>query len=283
MENLTPVDNQAQETPVSAVPATPTSGWKDSLSGDLKNSPLLQKFDNTAEGLGKAFESHANLEKLLGNEKVPIPKGDNDFEGWARFSKAMGIPDKPEAYGLKDAQIPDSLKGMSIDKNKFAEVMHSHKATPSQAKGMWDVYQKLQTEAYSKAVEAHQNKVTEGINALRSEWGPAYDNKVELGQSVINQFSEDQETSEYLTAALVSDPKGVKFLARLGEQFAENKVGNFNNGRFTKTPAQAAEELAKIRKDPNHPYMNQNATESERQQAISYVNSLHAIVLKGQA
>ena len=82
MDNVEPqVDNsntQAAPTPApigsSDNPATPAS-WKQGLSDDLKNSPLLQKFEDTIEGLSKAFESHANLEKLLGHEKVPIPKG----------------------------------------------------------------------------------------------------------------------------------------------------------------------------------------------------------------
>ena len=55
---------------VTDAPAT----WKANLGTDLRDSPLLQKFEDTPDGLNKAMESHANLEKLLGHDKVPIPK-----------------------------------------------------------------------------------------------------------------------------------------------------------------------------------------------------------------
>jgi hypothetical protein len=273
------VDNSVAQTE-STAEATTTStqsapaGWKNSIRTDLRNSPLLQKFEDTPQGLEKAIESHANLEKLLGHEKVPIPKDINDVEGWNRFSKAMGIPDKAEGYGLADAQLPKEMQGVTIDKNKFAEVVHAHKLTPSQAKGLWEVYNKINIESYQQAMKEHQNKITETVNSLKSQWGEAYDTNVELGQMVINKFSDDQETNDYITSVLSQDPRGVKFLAKVGDQFAENKIGEFQMKRFSLAPEEAREEWQKIARDPNHAYNSDKATPKERQAAIDYVNSL---------
>ena len=127
VENSSPASTATVEAPVSSGSETTSaipsgSGWKSSLNTDIRNSSLLQKFEDTPEGLNKELESHASLEKLLGHEKVPIPKDVNDVEGWNRFSKAMGIPDKAEGYGLADAQVPEDLKnlGFMTDKNKFS-------------------------------------------------------------------------------------------------------------------------------------------------------------------
>lgn len=289
MDNLeAPQDNsQAQDTgssigtaPVAATEATSTGGgWKSSLRTDLKDSPLLSKFDDTPDGLNKAIESHANLEKLLGHEKVPIPKDINDVEGWNRFQKAMGIPDKAEGYGLPDPlNLPDALKDAGMSKQKFAEIVHSHKLTPAQAKGLWKAYNDANVQSYSEAVKEHQQKMTETVNRLKGEWGDAYQQNVELGQMVINKFSDDQETNDYITATLSQDPRGVKFLAKIGDQFAENKVGEFSMKRFTLAPEQAQEEILKIVRDQNHPYNNKEATEREHQAAIDYVNSLYATI-----
>lgn len=257
-------------------------GWKSGLSTDLKNSPLLQKFEDTSEGLGKAFESHSNLEKLLGHEKVPIPKGVDDIEGWNRFSKAMGIPDKAEGYKLGDAKLPDSMKGMTIDKNKFAEVVHAHKLTPSQAQGLWKAYQDINADSYQKAMTEHQGKLVDTVNRLKGDWGDAYDTNVELGQTVINRFSDDQEMNDYLTATLTQDPRGVKFLAKIGDQFAENKVGEFSMKKFSLGPEQAIQEIQKITKDPKHPYNDRLANDSEHEAAVNYVNSLYSVVNRGK-
>jgi len=257
-----------------------SSGWKSSLSSDLASSPLAQKFDDSPEGLNEAFKSHANLEQLLGHEKVPIPKGPEDAEGWNRFSKAMGIPDKAEAYGLPDPSLPESMKGMTLNKEQFAEIAHAHKLTPAQAKGLWETYQATGVDAYSKAMEAHQQKLTESINMLKGEWGDAYDSNVQLGQQVINKFSADQEMNDYITSVLSTDPKGIKFLAKIGEQFAENKIGEFQMSRFSLAPEQAQEEIDKLVNDLEGPYMNQSGkfTDREHQAAIDRVNALRVSI-----
>lgn len=261
------------------------SSWKANLRSDLAGSPLLSKFEDTAEGLNKAIESHANLEKLLGHEKVPIPKDVNDKEGWARFSKALGIPDKAEGYGLSDWKMPDSMKDMGIDKAKFAEVVHAHKLTPAQAQGLWKTYNEMNITSYNQSMEQHQKAMTETINRLKGEWGDSYNTNVELGQMVINKFSDDQEMNDFITATLSADPRGIKFLAKIGDQFAENKMGEFSMKRFSLGPEQAQDEWHKIVRDPAHPYNNEKATPRERQAAIDYVNSLISTInrTKGQA
>ncbi|RTK93052.1 hypothetical protein EKI60_06460 [Candidatus Saccharibacteria bacterium] len=262
------------------LPAQPTGAWKTTIRADLRNSPLLQKFEDTPEGLNKALESHANLEKLLGHEKVPIPKDVNDVEGWNRFSKAMGIPDKAEGYGLPDANIPaDMVKaGLAFDKNKFAEIMHAHKVHPSAVKGIWNAYQQLAIESYKGAMEKHQKTLTETVNALKGEWGDAYESNIELGQMVINKFSPDQETNDYITTVLSQNPRGIKFLAKIGDQFAENKVGEFQMKKFSLAPDEAMEEVRRMKSDMDGPYMNQKGkySEKEHQLAVERVNALIA-------
>ena len=255
-----------------------TFTWKGNLAGDLGKSPLLQKFEDTPDGLNKAFESHVSLEKMLGHDKVPIPKGPEDTEGWNRFSKAMGIPDKAEAYGLPDAQVPDTMKGMTFDKKQFAEIVHSYKLTPGQAQGLWKTYTELSTQNYNKALDAHKAEMVKTINQLKSEWGDAYDTNVELGQMVINKFTADKETADEISASLLSNPKAIKFLAKIGEQFAENKMPEFSAKRFSLSPDQARDEIRSILADKNHPYNSDKVSPEKHQAAIDYVNSLYLTI-----
>jgi hypothetical protein len=70
----------------------------------------------------------------------------------------------------------------------------------------------------------------------------------------------------------------------LGDQFAENKIGDFKYQRHSMTPEEADREISAIRNDANHPYNNDKATQAERDRAIDYVNSLiSARRPKGQA
>jgi hypothetical protein len=279
VENSDPIIVEGQESgtsaPVTVAPVINTFSWKGQLEGDLSKAPLLSKFEDTKEGFNKFTESHYNLEKLLGNDKVPIPKGPEDTEGWSRFSKALGIPDKAEQYGLADVALPDSMKDITFDKQKFAETVHSFKLTPNQAKGLWKAYTDQSMEAYNKAMESHKADMTKVVNQLKSEWGDAYEGNVELGQMVINKFSPDKESADYITSVLAKDPKAIKFLAKIGEQFSENKIGEFGYKRFSLSPEQASNEIESILRDKNHPYNNEKASDAEHQAAIDYVNSLY--------
>ena len=252
--------------------------WKGNLNSDMQNSPLVQKFEDTQEGFGKFAESHHNLEQLLGHEKVPIPKGEEDQEGWQRYRKAMGIPESAAGYQLPDAIIPENAKGMSFDKAQFAGIMAKHNATPQQAEGMWKAYTEMTTASYNKAMQDYQAGIDESVNTLRSEWGDTYDTNVELGQAVINQFSEDKETNDYITATLSQDPKGIKFLQKIGQQFAENKIGDFQPQRFSMTKENAKEDYEKIIRDPQHPYQNPMAGPREHKEAVEHVNRLLGVM-----
>lgn len=270
--------------PAGNPPPPVSTGWKSGIRTDLRDSPFLAKFEDTPQGLEKAMESYGNLEKLLGHDKVPMPKGPDDKEGWARFNKAIGVPDKADGYGLKDASIPDSMKGMTFDKAKFAEIVHANGLTPTQAQGLWKTYTDLQVSAYNQHLDALQANLNKTMNALKQEWGDAYNTNVELGQNVINQFSGDKETADFLTAALLADPKGIKFLAKLGGQFSENKVGDFNVKRFAVSPEEAQNEIDKMTRDLEGPYMNQSNkfTAQEHAAAIERMNSLRAVVARAK-
>jgi hypothetical protein len=284
-DNLDPnAGNQDPVAPPAPAPAAAPSAfsWKTNLPSDFANSPTMQKFSDDKDGLVKAIESHLNLEKLLGHNKVPLPKDENDIAGIAMFNKAMGVPDKPEGYGLKDPTIPENLKQMTFDKKTFAEAIHKYALTPKQANGLWQAYTEMTMQAYNKYAQGNEKQLTEMANALRQEWGDAYDTNVELGQMVINKFSDSAEMADFITASILKTPQGAKFLAKIGGQFAENKIGDFKYQRFALTPDQAKAEIDKIMGDVNHPYMNAKATQEEHDRAVAYVNQLWEVVNKGK-
>ena len=284
-DNLDPaVDNQDPVAePVTLVaPASPAFSWKTNLPPDYVNSPTMQKFSDDKDGLSKAVESHLNLEKLLGHTKVPLPKDENDVAGIQAFNKAMGVPDTAEGYGLKDPAIPESMKGMTFDKKTFGEAIHKFGLTPKQANGLWQAYTEMSMGAYNKYATENNNQLAQMVNGLRQEWGDAYDTNVQLGQMVINKFSDSPEAADFITASLLKDPRGIKFMAKIGGQFAENKIGDFKYQRFALTPEQAKQEIDKIMNDPNHPYLNPKSTTEEHDRAVQYVNQLWETVNKGQ-
>lgn len=263
-----------------AVSTAPTFSWKNQLTPDFANSPTMNKYPDTKEGFNDAVRAHLDLQRMLGNEKVPIPKGPNDTVAMDLFKKAMRIPDKPEGYGLPDAELPDSMKAIDLKKDRFSEIVHKHNLTPDQAKGLWQTYVELSKSDYMTALKQMEDQMSSVSQQMRMEWGDAFQTKVDLGQMVINKFSESQEMNDFVTAQLVKDPRGIKFLAKIGDQFAENKVGDFKYQRHSLTPEEAQREIDSVRRDSNHPYNNEKAPQAERDRAIEYVNSLYSVIGK---
>jgi hypothetical protein len=270
---------QSQQTQQQA----PAFSWRTKIKSDYANAASLKTYEDNPQGLENAIGELLNLKSLLGHTKVPLPKDDKDIAGIQAFNKAMGIPDTAEGYGLKDAVLPDNMKNLSFDKKTFAETVHKFGLTPKQANGLWQAYTEMSMGAYNKYVTENNAQLAQLVNGLKQEWGDAYDTNVELGQMVINKFSDSEDAANYITASLLKNPQGAKFLAKIGSQFAENKIGDFKYQRFSFTPEQAKQEIDKIMNDPQHPYLNPKATTEEHDRAVQYMNQLWEQVNKGKA
>jgi len=283
-QTTTTADNTGTTTPPDPVAAAPadTFSWKAKIGEDLSKAPTMQKFADTPEGLADVAKSYVNLQKLMGHEKVPLPKGPEDVDGRAAFNKAIGVPTTPEMYNLPDANAPKEMGAEAFDKAGFQQVIHKHGLTPEQANGLWKDYTEMSGNTFQNSMKTFSDQMDQNVNALRKEWGDAYPANVELGDMVINKFAEDDKMADYLTATLSKDPAGMKFLAKIGTQFAENKVGDFQYKRFAMTPEEAKNEVSRIKSDPAHPYSSEKATEDDHNSAVDHVNRLIAISMGKQ-
>ena len=268
--------------PAAAAPApapAPSFSWKSKVGEDLSKAPSMGKFQDTPEGLAELSKSYVNLEKLLGHEKVPLPKGPQDEAGRAAFNKAIGVPDAPGGYNLPDAKLPESMAKLSFNKDSFQGIVHKYGLSPAQASGLWNEYTNMSGNIYASHMKDFETTLNKNINTLRAEWGDAYAGNIELGEMVIAKFSDDQEMGDFLTATLSKHPAGMKFLAKIGNQFSENKIGEFKYKRFALTPEEAGNEISRIKADPNHAYNSEKASQKDHDQAVEHVNRLIAASL----
>ena len=258
-----------------AAATTTATSWIDGLgSADLKANPSLKRY----ESVDKLAEGYLNLEKMLGNEKIPWPKDDKDQAGWQRVYDKLGVPKGPEGYQMDDVQMPAELKGMAFDKAAFAKIAHEAKLTPGQTKALWSKYGETVLGSHQKAINEFKGKVENAKAALMQEWGDAFEVKKELAQRVLNTFSGDKDTADFLAAAIGSNPLGMKFFAKIGEHFSEHNVGDFGTSgtNFTKTPTEAQSEVDKILANPFHPY---HGNHDQAGQPISHTEHMKAVEL----
>lgn len=282
-------DPPAGTPPAGSPPAgTPPAAkqWYDSLTDpDIKNNPIVTKY-KTVDDLVKG---HLNLQQLMGHEKVPIPKDENDIEAIKLFDKVRGVPESIEGYELDNPEPLPGMDKMVFGTDEFKAMAHKHRLTPEQAKGIQGDYVAMLKAIHEQMNKDYTEAVTNSKNQLQKDWGMAYDSNVRLAQAVMNKFTASKEEFDALNAKLGTDPVALRFLAKLGGQFKEGSLGDFNApSSFTKTPTEAKAEYDKIMNDPNDIYWagvrnNQIVQESVRKERITYVESLLQMSMAGNA
>ena len=120
--------------------------------------------------------SYRNAEKLLGGEKLILPKDTADQAGWDALYNKLGRPEKPDGYKIP---LPEGSAGGEFEawaKNTF----HGAGLTQQQAESVGTKFNELMNatiakdEAEMKAVAGQQRA------ALEKEWGADFKGNVEI-------------------------------------------------------------------------------------------------------
>lgn len=114
--------------------------------------------------------SYRNLEKLLGSEKLPLPRDDNDREGHERVYKALGRPDTPDGYGLKAPAGGDQAFA-----GEAAKWFHEAGLSGRQAKAVADRFNAHVGQLDAAAEQHYRACSQQEADELRSEWGERFD------------------------------------------------------------------------------------------------------------
>ena len=232
---------QGAASPAPAPASAPAGAWYDGIEdGDLKGYVQNKGWKDPVE----LANGYRNLEKLLGTEKVPLPKGAEDKEGWGRVYDALGRPKSADDYGL---QLPEGGNGDFL--KAAAGKFHELGLSKAQAAELANWYNEQATGQVGAAQQAQAAKVEQDIQSLKGEWGQAWEENVELGRRAARQFGLDQGKLESLENAFGTGEM-LKFMARIGRGLTEH---TFESGRSTNsfgmTPDAARQRISALRED----------------------------------
>lgn len=281
----------APEGGAAAVNAQPTVGNPESvitpdftsaLAPEFKNHPSITKFGGDINKLSK---SYIELQSLMGQSKVAIPKDENDGVAWGLYDTAFGVPETADKYDLK---APD---GVSL--TEFKELMKANHIAPSVAQKLLDAHLG-EFDRYDQAMQQQaQAEQAEAEKQLKQEWGAAYDEKMQKAAKFLEKMSGSKEENDYFLSKIGNDTRFIKFLARMGDSISEGTLGGMEGQvqGFTRTPSEAKAEFDRIMADPNDAYFagvknhrndmawcrehNQSyVSEQERKERVAYIESL---------
>lgn len=247
--------------------------WYEGVDKGIFDDPSLGAFkDETGQLNGtNLLKSYVHAQRTLGRDRVPVPTDKDSPEVWREVFTKMGLPKDIKEYN----PVPGEYEVENSDLyNQFKETAFQAGLLPKQAQQMLEWYAKNEEQQGIAQKEAETRYFSEGIKALESEWGQAFDAKLGLAQQAVKTFCSDDIISMLETSGLGNDPQVVKFFANLGELLQEdtNPATGIKSMSGALSPAEAQEEINKVMSDMKHPYFDKENAQHE--DAVRKMNRL---------
>jgi hypothetical protein len=187
---------------------------------------------------------YKNLEKLLGAEKMPMPKGADDAEGWNRVYDALGRPKSADDYKLS---VPEGDDGgfAKLAAGKF----HELGLTAKQAEGLAAWYNEQGSGRMNEMQQQQAAKAEADMQSLKQEWGAAFDENVEYGRRAAREYGLNAEKLSALENSLGTSEM-LKLMATIGRAQGESDFVTSSSGNtFGMTPSAAQQRINALRAD----------------------------------
>jgi len=175
---------QPEAAPMMETPSEVASGGSGNdflqmIPEELREHPSISPIKDV-ENLAR---SYVNAQRLIGADKIAVPVNPTD-EDLDRIYDRLGRPEKPGDYGI---DVDGNVITEELATN-YADVAHKLRLTPDQAKGVLDYYRSTVEQSGAASLEAAEVAKEQTVESLRSEWGRAFDQKVEAAAQVAQEF-----------------------------------------------------------------------------------------------
>ena len=256
------------ETPVGTAGANPadipaqTTTWTNGFADDLKGYVENKGWKDPSA----MVDSYRNLEKLVGvKEKLlQVPDNLGDEKAMADVWKRLGRPEKPEEYGIK------------AENDKFAkwftETAHKTGLNRNQAEALFKSYDEFAKAEFSQSEAQMKAENEKLIGELKTKWGSAYDQNLNVAKQAASQFGVDAEMLNKLESAM-GFTKTMEFMQAIGSKLGEPDFVNGQPLRADKalTPSQARERINQLinDKDWSNKYVNGGVQEREEMERLN--------------
>jgi len=235
-----PVTPTAPVTPDPVTPTAPTAvpvpKWTDGFDDDMSGWVTNKGFDSAKT----VVQSYRNLEKLTGagpDKLLKIPEDMTDKVQTDPFFAKLGRPETADKY---DLPMPEKTADPAF-KEWAQNVFHGVGLSTTQAKAITEKWNEFAAGQGKTTMEAANVKLLEQEQALKREWGVAYDENVALAKKAALAFKIQGPEMEALEASLGMD-RVFKLFHGLGTKIGEDPfvTGDQSTGfSGVMTPAQA--------------------------------------------
>ncbi len=235
---MPPAETQAGEERMAGT-ESPVADWTSGLN-DEQRALLKTKGWKGPEAV---LESYRHLEKLIGRDKIALPR-EGDAEGWNAVYDRLGRPENAEGYEIA---VPDGVARDAAFEEQMRGLFHKAGLTKAQVSALaegWHGYLGAET---ARGEEARVEQAEREEEALRSEWGGSFDRRMEQARRAARQFG-DAELIDGLEEA-VGRAAVFRMFARIGSAMAEDDLEGEASESFAQ-PGSVRAQIAALKADP---------------------------------
>ena len=214
--------------------------WKASLSDEVRADKSLENI-NDIESLAK---SYVHAQKLVGSDKIPVPNKHATDKDWDAVYEKLGRPKTAEEYKFN---LPEDQKVDDAALKNFSTQAHKLGLLPGQAEGMVKFYNEMKSTELAAAESTATGQREKAITELKTEWGQAYDQKLQQANNVVaSVFPQGFMNTNLEDGTKLGDhPAVIKAFATLAGKMGEDNIVQAS-GPTHMTPKQLDKEIATL-------------------------------------
>ena len=257
--------------PVEKTPEQIQTDWKAGLSDDLRADKSLENIKD----ISSLAKSYIHAQRLVGADKIPVPNKFATEKDWDAVYEKLGRPKTADEYkyNLSEDQKVDTeaLKNFSSQAHKLGLL-------PTQAQGVVSYYNEMIGKQLADAESVSTSQREKAMTELKTEWGQAYDQKLQKANTVVSSvFPKGIMSMNLEDGTKFGDhPEVIKAFAALGEKMGEDDIIK-SDGPVYMTPKEIEKQIGELQQpgsaywDKNHP--NHDTAVQEVQTLIQKKNN----------
>lgn len=249
---MTDADMSADNRPTEATPAETATAvpvampaaapeWTAALPEEARGFVRNKGWGKPADLL----DSYRHLERLVGAERLALPRDENDRANWERVWNRLGRPEKPEGYKLP---MPEKGGDKTLAK-AFAARAHDLGLTAKQARGLTEWWNTSAAGGMERAERQKQAREAAEIETLQSELGAAFDGEAAAARRAATLFGFDAATLTKIEGAIGTAAMLRRFMA-IGRALGEDRIEGGTDSGFGPSVEGARARIEGLKADP---------------------------------
>ena len=219
--------------------------WKTQIPEDIKSESSLAQIKD----LPTLIKSYVHAQKLVGADKMPVPKDSWTPEQWSEFYAKTGRPESPDKYPQLDETM---TKKSMMDKELIGDLTKAfHKAglSTKQAMSVFSDYATTMEGRINKVKDGFSKSVQDSQAILQKTYGDKLEARLDVARAVVSKFG-DEEISNYIdSSGIGNNPGFINMLIKMGDAMMEDRADGKGVDLLLGSTGDAVAEIAKLKLD----------------------------------